>query len=122
MSEQMTQRIERRATVAVPVMVALGEMLMLVILAGHADILAGALTCKDAHGKSGACDAGTLGNVVTAVNDVKGPATALIGSFAGLGVVGGGALFAVSHPSGTKMMTASAAAGLVVLLGNGVVS
>lgn len=63
-----------------------------------------------------------LGEFITKVNAVKGPATIAMGSLSGVGLALGGGLVAVGQQSGTRIMALAACAGAGVLLGNGVIA
>jgi hypothetical protein len=119
MSPQRMQSIERWVGLAVPLLASLAAVLVLLILIGHIQILDGAL-CGGTKGCT-AGNAGGLGSFVTAANSLDGPASVAIGSVAGLGVLMGGAMLGIAHPSATKVLAMSAGTGLVVVLGNGII-
>jgi hypothetical protein len=122
MSEEMKVTLGRWAELALPLLIALAAAVTLMLLLGEAHILDSAISCGTTKkGKGIPCGAGGLVTFINAANSLKGPATAAVGSLAGIGLLAGGALFGISHPSGPKMMMASGATGLVVLLGNGVI-
>ena len=94
------------------VLAAAAAVVALLLLAGWAGLLMPADKDK--------VDA--LGPLLEAIDRVRGPANAVFGSIAGLGVLAGGAMTAMGMPQGLRMMTMSGLSGGGVLLGNGIVA
>lgn len=63
-----------------------------------------------------------LEDLTAAIDRVRGPATATLGSLSGLGLLAGGAMTALGIPQGIRMMAMSGLAAGGVLLGNGIVA
>jgi hypothetical protein len=90
--------------------------LALLVLGGGADIFQGIV--EDEENLQGEAPGGLAG-VQTAVEEVKGPATVVLGSAVPIGLAAGGALMAVGQRKGMQVIATSGATGLLVLLGNG---
>lgn len=65
---------------------------------------------------------GEFGKFLTAIDNVKGPATMALASLSGVGLLLGGCLLAVGQQSGARIMALAACAGGGVLLGNGLIA
>jgi hypothetical protein len=99
---------------AVMMYIAAAALLGAIALLGPIDILQGALCGKG-------CSSSGLGTFVSAINSVKGPANAAIASLSGLGILLGGAMWAIAHEKAGRTLAMAGGTVLVVLLGNGVV-
>jgi hypothetical protein len=111
----MSARPALRTIVRLALPLALFALTLAVIallLGEHADIINRTM--------SGGGSAGDLGKVRKVVADIKGPANVTFGSLVPLGILAGGALLAFGNRKGVQLLATSAAAGAVVLLGNGV--
>jgi hypothetical protein len=87
---------------------------------GHveADILKGAN--PDTANAPG--DGGGLKDFISAIDQIKGPATVAFASLSSVGLLAGGAMTAMGMQSGIRIMMLSALSGAGVLLGNGLVA
>jgi hypothetical protein len=98
--------------------VALGGLaaaLLLLALSGFADIFNEIV--QEQQGGNGA---GGLGDFNRAVQNVKGPASVVLGSLVPLGLLVGGGMMAVGNRKGIQVLVSTGGAGAAVLLGNGV--
>ena len=112
---QPTSHIVVRVGITVGIY-ALVAAVILIVLNGEVDIF------KRVGGWADANHGGDLGQFQNAVDSVRTPANATLGSAAGLGLAGGGIAAAAGHPMGMQIMGRSALGGLLVLIGNGVVA
>lgn len=104
-------------TILVIVLAAAGAVaLALLVLGGPVDILKGAM-CSGAT-----CNGGQLQQFIQVADSLDNPASAAIGSISVLGVLTGGAMLGIAHPSATKVLATSAGTGLVVVLARGIIT
>jgi hypothetical protein len=80
----------------------------------HLDLIKGPL--------GGGGSPGEFANLERAINNVKGPATALVGSVSSIGVVGGTVLIAGGNRKGIQVVGTSAGALAAVGLGQGIIA
>lgn len=112
----MADRVNTPLRVALVVLVVCGvaAILGLLVLSGGADIFKNAL---DPGG------AGRLNTFVTTINDdVKGPVNLAMATIVPIGLAAGGGMMALGQSRGMGIIGASAGAGALVLLGNGLVA
>lgn len=95
-------------------------VLALLTLADWADLLMPALQGDNGPGQS-ATDQGGLDGLMSAIDAIRGPATAAFAGVSALGLLAGGAMAGMGMPQGIRAMTMSGLAGAGVLLGNGII-
>jgi hypothetical protein len=120
LGEQFDKRCPRRIWAAM-ILATAGLVVMLLSAAGPIHILQTAL-CAQGNGVHNTCKAGGLSGFTSAISAIEGPATIAIGSVSLLGVLAGGALWGIAHPSAGKTLAMAGGMGLVVLLARGIVA
>ncbi len=111
-----------RTTIAPPGLREAGVTIAITLFAVAAALVLVAVIGEVHLLKPGDGEKGDLAPVINTLENAKGPGNALLGSAAGLGLLGGGAMLSCGMQSGIRMMTMSGCAGGGVLLGNGVIA
>jgi hypothetical protein len=114
----ITRLGKRVAGLALPAALCLAACALVILAAGsHPDIVQ-----KVLNRCTGQACAGDLGDTQRVINDIKGPATAIMGSLSGLGAIAGGAMMATGQQRAVGVLTMSVGSGAAVLLGNGLIA
>lgn len=117
MSEQHSQHSRWTICLIALVLAGVGAFVIVSLALGTPiHILQGA-TCP-----KGSCKSGGLGSFISDANSLDTPATVAIGSVSILGVLAGGAMLGIAHPSATRVLATSAGTLLIVVLAKGIIA